>query len=46
MLRNLLLGDKQKEIINEKELMNIDNNRGLNINHNGIKMYNNEYKCY
>ena len=43
MLRNLLLGDKQKEIINEKELMNIDNNRGLNINHNGIKMYNNEY---
>ena len=43
MLKNLILGDKQKEIINEKDLMNLDNNRGLRINQNGIKIHNNEY---
>ena len=41
MLKNLILGDKQKEIINEKDLMNLDNNRGLRINQNGIKIHNN-----
>ena len=43
VLRNLLLGDKQKQLPFENEIINIDNNKGFKMNNNGIKIYNNEY---
>ena len=39
ILRNLILGEKQKDIGHERNIINLDNNNGYKI----IKVYNNEY---
>ena len=43
MLRNLLLGDKQKEIEKENNIINTNSKKGIKINNNEMKIYNNEY---
>ena len=45
ILRNLILGEKQKDIGHERNIINLDNNNGyklINTNYD-VKVYNNEY---
>ena len=43
MLRNLLLGDKEKELQRDNNIINPNNKKGIKMSNNDIKIYNNEY---
>ena len=43
MLRNLLLGDKEKELQKDNNIINSNNKKGIKMSNNDIKIYNNEY---